>query len=99
MFKHVVLWQFSPHIPRNEWKDLVEKLNQQFSAMVGQVDGLLKAETGLNLSPDGDHHMILYTEFTCREAMEAYQIHPLHLAVKEQMKDAVAGREVMDYLT
>ena len=75
----------------------MEKLNRRFGAMVGQVPGLLKAQTGLNLAPEGEHHMVLYTEFTSREAMEAYQTHPLHLAVKEEMKDAVAGREVLDY--
>lgn len=97
MFKHLVLWKFSPDVPQEEWGALVEKLNRQFGDMVGQVPGLLKAETGLNLAPDGEHHMVLYTEFTSREAMEAYQNHPLHLAVKEGMKDAVAGREVLDY--
>lgn len=97
MFKHLVLWKFSPQIPQTEWGKLVEELNRQFGAMVGQIDGLIKAETGLNLAPENEHHMILYTEFTCREAMEAYQTHPLHLAVKERMKEAVAGREVVDY--
>ena len=41
--------------------------------------------------------MILYTEFTNREAMEAYQNHPLHLAVKEEMKNTVCGRLAVDY--
>lgn len=97
MFKHLVLWKFSSAISPDERAAMVKELNGRFHAMVGQVDGLLKAETGLNLAPDSEYRMILYTEFTCREAMEAYQNHPLHLAVKEDMKNNVCGRQVVDY--
>ena len=83
MFKHLVLWQFSPEVSPARRETLIR--------------GLQKAEIGQNLLPDSGYHMILYTEFTNREAMEAYQNHPLHLAVKEEMKNTVCGRLAVDY--
>ena len=83
MFKHLVLWR--------------SELNSRFRAMVGQVDGLLKAEVGQNLASNSEYHMILYTVFTSRKAMEAYQKHPLHLAVKKEMETIVCDRLPMDY--
>lgn len=98
MFKHLVLWKFSPVIPKADYPALAEELSKTFGAMVGKIDGLLKAEIGLNLAADGEYNLILYTEFSSREAEQGYQIHPLHLAVKEKMKERVSGRAVMDYL-
>lgn len=76
MFKHLVLWQFSPEVSPARRETLIRELDGRFRAMVGQVEGLQKAEIGQNLLPDSGYHMILYTEFTNREAMEAYQNHP-----------------------
>ena len=97
MFKHLVLWQFSPEVSPARRETLIRDLDGRFRAMVGQVEGLQKAEIVQNLLPDSGYHMILYTEFTNREAMEAYQNHPLHLAVKEEMKNTVCGRLSVDY--
>ena len=97
MFKHLVLWRFSPQISSARQKVLISELNSRFRAMVGQVDGLLKAEVGQNLASNSEYHMILYTVFTSRKAMEAYQKHPLHLAVKKEMETIVCDRLPMDY--
>ena len=97
MFKHLVLWRFSPQISSARPKVLISELNSRFRAMVGQVDGLLKAEVGQNLASNSEYHMILYTVFTSRKAMEAYQKHPLHLAVKKEMETIVCDRLPMDY--
>ena len=97
IFKHLVLWRFSPQISSARQKVLISELNSRFRAMVGQVDGLLKAEVGQNLASNSEYHMILYTVFTSRKAMEAYQKHPLHLAVKKEMETIVCDRLPMDY--
>ena len=97
MFKHLVLWRFSPQISSARQKVLISELDSRFRAMVGQVDGLLKAEVGQNLASDSEYQMILYTVFTSRKAMEAYQKHPLHLAVKKEMETIVCDRLPMDY--
>ena len=88
---------FSPQISSARQKVLISELNSRFRAMVGQVDGLLKAEVGQNLASNSEYHMILYTVFTSRKAMEAYQKHPLHLAVKKEMETIVCDRLPMDY--
>ena len=93
MFKHLVLWRFSPQISSARQKVLISELNSRFRAMVG----LLKAEVGQNLASNSEYHMILYTVFTSRKAMEAYQKHPLHLAVKKEMETIVCDRLPMDY--
>ncbi len=92
-----MLWQFVPEVTLQRRKEIVEELDKRFKAMVGPVEGLAKAEVGLNTAGDSPYHMALYTEFTSRTALDNYQTHPLHMAIKRDMKDLLCGRLLMDY--
>jgi hypothetical protein len=53
---------------------------------------------GLNFeSSDAASDISLYTEFESRKALDAYQIHPLHMPVKEFLPKVRNERRVVDY--
>ena len=53
------------------------------------------AQPGLECTCD----LVLNSRFTDRAALEAYQHHPEHVAIKPFMAAAVAGRHCVDFET
>ena len=41
--------------------------------------------------------VVLYSELDSREALDVYQNHPVHVAVKDFIKNVRAERQVIDY--
>ncbi|MDF2632840.1 MAG: Stress responsive alpha-beta barrel protein, partial [Caproiciproducens sp.] len=71
-------------------------LKQKLEALEGIVDGFLKLEVGINFNPDG-FDVCLYSEFSSKEALNAYQVHPEHVLVKEYVPIITCDRAVADY--
>ena len=51
------------------------------------------AQPGLEATYD----LVLYSEFADRAALDAYQNHPTHVAVKPFLRAVVSERQCMDY--
>lgn len=99
MIKHLVLWKFTAGLKPDDFAAIAEGLSKDFGEMAAVIPGMLSAEVGLNLAPDSEYALILSAHFTDMAALAVYQDHPLHLAVKEKMKNHVDGRAVFDYLS
>ncbi len=95
MVKHIVLWTLKEDEKKNSGK-IVEDLNRRFHALLGVVDGLTGIECGDNFA-GGNYNLALYSEFTSKEALDHYQNHPAHVAIKEIIHQLVCGRECVDY--
>ena len=81
MVRHIVLFKIKDEF-RAEIPDMVEK----FYGMKGKIEGLVNLEAGADfLHSDRSYDVALITEFSSREALEAYQTHPVHLPVKRRM--------------
>ena len=46
--------------------------------------------------PDGDQ-LVLYSVFTSWQALQGYQEHPAHLAIKDVVHPLVCARQCCDY--
>jgi len=65
---------------------------------MGKIPGLLTIEVGIDFcNSEASFHMVLYSEFESREALEGYRIHPEHLAVIPLVHTAAVDRAVVDY--
>ena len=97
MIKHIVIWQLQNNAKKIE---NARKIKQMLESLLGKIDGLSKIEVGLSMLADkatlGD--ICLYSEFTNQQALEAYQLHPLHVAAKEFIQQHVAARSVVDFV-
>lgn len=95
MVAHIVIWNFQDEVSDkdqafNEMKEVLE-------ALVGKIEGLVHLEFRRNYNPQGQD-LCLYSKLDSPEALEAYQVHPDHVAAAGVVKKYVQDRRVVDYL-
>jgi len=75
MFHHVVFFKLRERGNR----EAAEKIRDALEAMRGKIAELKHLEIGIDeLHTERSWDVALVTRFDSREAMEAYQVHPLH---------------------
>ena len=92
MVKHIVMYTLKEDLDKTR---AVEKIASLLEPLVGKIDGLNWLEVCQTFQGGMDY--VLYSEFTSREALAAYQKNPLHLAAKAQFHDMIASRVCGDY--
>lgn len=95
MIKHVVVWRLraEPSVAANS-----ARIKSLLEGMRGRIPGLLAIEVGINDLVDANAaDVLLYTEFTDRAALQGYQSHPVHEAVKPAIRELTLERRVVDY--
>ena len=98
MVKHLVFWRLTPTAHGNDKATNARLIKQKLEALRGRIPGLEAIEVGLDFgATPNSSDVSLYTEFSSRAALDAYQTHPEHLAVVAFVKDAVAERRMVDY--
>lgn len=91
MITHIVLW----NLKENETKQGAGlEMKRRLEALVGRVPGLLDASVHLGF---GGYDVALVSHLESRAALEGYQNHPDHLAVKEYVHSVIAGRASCDF--
>jgi hypothetical protein len=97
MLHHIVMWTL------HDGEDKASRVAEAVRLLRGCsaiVPGILKfevasAQPGFECTCD----VVLNSTFADRAVLEAYQIHPDHVAIKPFMKSVVASRQCMDYET
>ena len=98
MIKHIVMWKL---------KDFAENANKQENLVAmkrlldacGQiVTGILKYETAI-AQPDfeASYDIVLYAEFVSKAALDVYNRHPQHQALKPFVAAVREARQCIDY--
>ncbi|ATX81011.1 Stress responsive A/B Barrel Domain [Mariprofundus ferrinatatus] len=91
MVKHIVMWKL------RDKRDAAE-IKARLEALDGKIPGLIKIEVGIDfLESEQSADVVLYSELASREALDAYQAHPEHVAVIPLVKGAAVSRTVVDY--
>jgi quinol monooxygenase YgiN len=98
MVRHIVLWRLKDAANDRSKAENAAEIKQRLENLNGKIPGLLKLEVGYDFSRGSDSSDIaLYSEFENRAALEVYQNHPLHEAVKPLVTAAHAERRVVDF--
>ena len=93
MVRHIVLFKI-----KDEYKADIPDMVEKFYGMKGKIEGLVNLEAGADfLHSDRSYDVALVTEFESREALEAYQTHPVHLPVKKRMGEVRISSVACDY--
>lgn len=99
MVKHVVMWNFREDFPEEKKEAMAKEADDRLKALVGQIKGLTFAEMKLNRLPGSNRDLMLISHLDTPEALEAYQVNPLHVAVAtEVIKPATCDRVCFDYV-
>ena len=98
MIKHIVMWRLKDHAEGNDKATNAQLMKSKLEALRDQIDGVLAIEVGIDFSAtEAIADVVLYSEFTDRAALAAYQAHPLHQAVVAFIKEVVNTRHLVDY--
>ncbi len=98
MLKHIVMWKLKEPANGASKEDNKLKLKAALESCAGKTPGMLKYEVGLDIGTDaGPWDVVLYSEFTDRAALEAYQTSAGHLAIKPVIGALREARAAVDY--
>lgn len=98
MIKHIVMWKLKDYAEGADRAANAARMKEQLLACAGIVPGILKLEVGLaETGLEATYDVVLYSEFESREALDAYQSHPQHAALKPFFSAVRDARQCMDY--
>lgn len=98
MVKHIVCWKLLNRTEPLEENADAMAIKAVLEGLRGEIPGLLYLELGLDFSgKDTAGDIVLYTEFESKEALSAYQKHPVHVAVGKIVRPRTCERRMIDY--
>lgn len=97
MVKHIVMWKLKNEAHGNNKATNAKLIKEKLEDLNGKIEGLLKAEVGIDFLGGGNFDVVLYSEVSSREALDSYQQHPLHQAVLPFIREAVVDRKAVDF--
>lgn len=92
MVKHIVIWKLKEDIDKAE---AIANIKEKLEGLVGEVPGLLTAQVGAGFI---GWDVCLVSEVESKEALEAYQNWPSHVAAKQYIGTVAAERVACDYI-
>lgn len=97
MIKHVVMWRVSGKTVADR-KSGSTRVAAAFQTLRGRIAGLKHLEVGVGTVEGEDMcDVVLITEFESAAALDAYAVHPLHLAVREELAGVRISRHCIDF--
>lgn len=98
MVKHIVMWRLHDEVDGVGRSEAALQIKQKLEALQGEIPGLVHIEVGIDFDRGVQAaDIVLYSELESREALAAYQAHPLHQAVVPLVRKYASERIVVDY--
>jgi hypothetical protein len=98
MVRHIVLWRLRESANGRGKAENAAEIKRLLEDLNGKIPGLIKLEIGFDVSSTPySSDLALYSEFASRAALDAYQVHPLHEAIKPFVMSAREERRLVDY--
>ena len=98
MLKHIVMWKLKEHAEGADKTANAARMKALLDACSNLVPGILRFETAVaQPSLEATYDVVLYSEFASKAALDAYQQHPQHVALKPFFGAVREARQCMDY--
>jgi quinol monooxygenase YgiN len=98
MLKHIVMWKLKQYAEGGDRHINAAKMKAMLDACASLVPGMLAFEVALAKPGfEATYDVVLYSEFTDQAALDAYQAHPRHVAIKPFFGAVRDQRQCMDY--
>lgn len=100
MLKHIVMWKLKEHAEGADRATNARKMKALLDGCAAIVPGIVRCETALaQPGLECTYDVVLYSEFESSAALDAYQAHPQHQALKPFIGAVRGERQCMDYET
>jgi quinol monooxygenase YgiN len=98
MLRHIVMWTLKEQAEGADRATNIAKARALLEACAQLEPGTLHFQVGTAQAGfDCTCDLVLDSTFRDRAALQAYQNHPQHVAIKPFMKAVVASRQCMDF--
>jgi hypothetical protein len=98
MLKHIVMWKLKDRAEGADKAANAAKMKEMLEACANIVPGILKLEVAVaKPGLEATYDVVMYSEFASKAALDAYQVHPQHVALKPFFGAVREARQCMDY--
>ncbi|HET9024228.1 MAG TPA: Dabb family protein [Burkholderiaceae bacterium] len=100
MIKHIVMWKLKDHAEGADKAANAANMKALLDGCRDVVPGIVEFEVALaRPGLEATYDVVLYSVFADQAALDAYQDHPKHVAVKPFIGAVRLERQCMDYET
>ncbi len=98
MIKHIVMWKLKDRAEGADKAANMARMKALLESCRGLVPGMGSFEVGLATPGlEATYDVVLYSEFDSSAALDAYQHHPQHVAIKPFIGAVRLERQCIDY--
>jgi len=98
MIKHIVMWKLKEHAEGADRVTNAARMKALLDGCQDIVPGIVEFEVALaQPGLEATYDVVLYSVFADKAALDAYQDHPKHVAVKPFIGAVRLERQCMDY--
>ena len=97
MIRHIVMWSLKDEAHGNTKEKNAILIKEKLEGLKGKVLELIEVEVGIDIKIDGNDDVVLVALVKDREALNAYQNHPLHQAELPFIRECCKSRHAVDY--
>jgi hypothetical protein len=97
MIRHVVSWKLNGADAAAR-AEQAATITATLSALPAVIPEIVALQVGTNVAyPESNWHVVLIADFESLEDLEAYQVHPDHVAATHVIKPLVESRSNVDF--
>lgn len=97
MLEHVVLWKFADTAAGQTREENIARARAELLGLVGVVPQIREMWVSRDMAhTPASYDLMLRARFDSFADMEAYQVHPAHVAVANFVRGVVTSRVVLD---
>jgi len=97
MVKHRVLFKLKEFSSEKEKALKISEIKSRLEALINLVPPLKKINVGININPKEEFDICLETEHDTLDDLNAYAVHPEHVAVGAIVREVLESRACVDY--
>lgn len=97
MVKHIVLFKLKENLSQEEKWKVMNDFKAAIEALPAKIDFIRHICVGLNANPAEKWDICLDSEFDSLSDVNAYAVHPDHVAAAGLLKEVKADRACVDY--
>ncbi|ETP71798.1 Stress responsive A/B Barrel Domain-containing protein [Lachnospiraceae bacterium JC7] len=98
MIKHVILWTLRDEITAEEKEKIKKEIKEGLEGLKGKVPGIVDIKVNINGLASSNADLMLDSTFESEEALKAYAVNPLHVAVADsKVRPFTKLRSCLDY--
>ncbi|MCQ2203022.1 MAG: Dabb family protein [Bacteroidales bacterium] len=97
MIKHIVLFKMRDDIDAQQKETELKVIKAGLEALLGVVPTLRSMEVGLNCNPAEKFDLALISTFDDLDGLNAYAVHPDHVAVGKRIRAMLDVRACNDF--